>query len=119
MELLEREKTFEVYSPFEDIFDQNPELYNQALKEYIQYIVDISINEYSVHWCGHSEHVMHIPYQQFDRMVIESYQHYINKMERIAVSVCDPAVAIGSMLKSMIEQLDKQYIKPVTLKKVI
>lgn len=40
-------------------------------------------------------------------MVIESYQHYINKMERIAVSVCDPAVAIGSMLKSMIEQLDK------------
>lgn len=35
MELLEREKTFEVYSPFEDIFDQNPELYNQALKEYI------------------------------------------------------------------------------------
>lgn len=35
MQLLEREKAFDVYSPIEDIFDKDSELYTQILKEYI------------------------------------------------------------------------------------
>lgn len=91
----------------EDILNEDPTIYSQLLKEYIEYIVDISINEYSVHWCGHSDHIMHIPYQEFDKMVVENYQTYIDRIQQIALSVADPITAIDSMLSSMIEQLDK------------
>ena len=33
--------------------------------------------------------------------------------------VSQPMIAFDNMLKSMIEQLDKEYLKPVTLKKII
>lgn len=56
-------------SPIEDVFDEDPSLYQQIIKEYIEYVVDISINEYSVHWCGHSGHLMHVPYQEFDTLI--------------------------------------------------
>jgi hypothetical protein len=29
-------------------------------------MVDISINQDSVHWCGHSDHEMHIPYRDYE-----------------------------------------------------
>ena len=31
-------------------------MYETLAKDYIEYMVDISINEYNVHWCGHSQH---------------------------------------------------------------
>ena len=33
--------------------------------------------------------------------------------------VSEPSVAFDQMIKAMIEQLDKEYLKPVTLKKII
>jgi hypothetical protein len=43
-------------------FEDNLEMYETLAKDYIEYMVDILVNEYSVHWCGHSEHAIgHYP----------------------------------------------------------
>lgn len=38
----------------EGFFDDNLEMYQVLAKDYLEYSVDMSINEITVHWCGHS-----------------------------------------------------------------
>lgn len=33
-------------------------MYQVLAKDYLEYSVDMSINELNVHWCGHSEHII-------------------------------------------------------------
>lgn len=33
-------------------------MYETLAKDYIEYMVDISMNDYNVHWCGHSDHAI-------------------------------------------------------------
>ena len=40
-------------------------------------------------------------------------------IKTLSLTVSDPIRALDKMLISMIEQLDKEFLKPVTLKKVI
>ena len=47
-------------------FENNIDMYETLAKDYIEYMVDISINEVSVHWCGHSEHAVR-GYPEFQR----------------------------------------------------
>ena len=35
-------------------FDGHPENYEIVVMEFNEYLVDISVNEQTVHWCGHS-----------------------------------------------------------------
>lgn len=39
--------------------------------EFNEYLVDISVNEQTVHWCGHSDHQMEQPYLDYESSVIE------------------------------------------------
>lgn len=63
--------------------------------------MDISINENSVHWCGHSEHVMHIPYQHFEDSFLAEFKTYLEKMLEVAKGVRQTA-AFDKMLRSLI-----------------
>ena len=38
----------------ETFFEANPDLYELIIKDYLEYMLDISINEVNVHWCGYS-----------------------------------------------------------------
>lgn len=51
--------------------------------------------------------------------MVEAYQGYIEKIGRLAGSVSCPVLALDNMLRSMISQLDKEYLKPVSLKKIM
>ena len=42
--------------------------------------MDISINEYSVHWCGHSRHQLHLPYQEFQQQLLAHYHPHLEKL---------------------------------------
>jgi hypothetical protein len=42
----------------EDFFQKDPDLYLTILIEYMEYMIDLSINEETVHWCGHSDQIL-------------------------------------------------------------
>ena len=42
----------------EGFFRNNEEIYQVLTKDYLEYSVDLSINENTVHMCGHSEHII-------------------------------------------------------------
>ena len=39
--------------------------------DFNEYLIDISINEQTVHWCGHSDHQLEQPYLNYEQTVIE------------------------------------------------
>lgn len=42
----------------ETFFEQDEDQYQSIMIEYMEYMVDLSINEETVHWCGHSQQVL-------------------------------------------------------------
>lgn len=42
----------------EDFFQKDQDLYLTILIEYMEYMIDLSINEETVHWCGHSDQIL-------------------------------------------------------------
>lgn len=53
-------------------------------------MVDISINEFNVHWCGHSEHIIKkypLFRDYYDNAVKESLEFYMHIRETISHSV--------------------------------
>ena len=107
VDLLERDSLMPVYSEIEAFFDENPDLYKQLIKEYTEYFMDISINEYSVHWCGHSRHHLHLPYQDFQQLIITNFHPYLDKLMALTQSVAHPKLAADALLKSFLDDLGK------------
>ena len=52
-------------------FDSHPDNYETVVMEFNDYLVDISINEQTVHWCGHSDHQMEKPYLEYEKEVVD------------------------------------------------
>ena len=60
------------------------------VKDYLEYAVDMSINEINVHWCGHSEHVIaHSPVvkETVSMLADSSKKLYLNWREKIEKTV--------------------------------
>jgi methionine aminopeptidase len=57
----------------EEYFETDKELYKQLIQEYMEYTIDISVNEYSVHWCGFSSHELHVPYKDFEGLFLPQF----------------------------------------------
>ena len=70
MRVYSEEKREQLYSmngtkcEIEGFFEDNIEMYEILVKDYIDYVIDLSMNEYNVHWCGHSQHAIR-NYPQF------------------------------------------------------
>lgn len=41
-------------------------------------MVDLSINEETVHWCGHSEQILSEPYLSFEKYVLAENKMYLS-----------------------------------------
>lgn len=119
MDLLEREECFELYSPLEEYFESDGWLYKQLIQEYMEYKVDISVNEYSVHWCGFSSHDLHLPYRDFEALFLPHFTNYLRKVLDIARDIPRVGAAAGHALCAMLDQIDCDFLKPVTLKKAL
>lgn len=39
--------------------------------EFNEYLVDVSVNEQTVHWCGHSSHQLEQPYLIYEALLLE------------------------------------------------
>lgn len=45
--------------------------------EFNDYLVDISVNEQTVHWCGHSQHQLEQPYLDYEQALMKMSHEYI------------------------------------------
>lgn len=85
----------------------------------MEYKIDISVNEYSVHWCGFSQHQLHVPYKDFEALFLPNFCTYLRKVLDVAKVVPHAKLAIDHALCSMLGQIDCDFLKPVTLKRVL
>ena len=60
----------------EEYFECNPDMYEIIESEFMEYLVDVSVNEHTVHWCGHSEHALEEPYLEFESFFLTYNQRF-------------------------------------------
>lgn len=48
-----------------------------VVMEFNDYLVDISVNEQTVHWCGHSTHQLEQPYLDYEEALTELSSDFI------------------------------------------
>lgn len=61
-------------------FDANPDNYEMVVMEFNDYLVDISVNEQTVHWCGHSTHQLEQPYLDYEEALTELSSDFIKSL---------------------------------------
>jgi len=49
--------------------------------EFNDYLVDISVNEQTVHWCGHSDHQLEQPYLDYETAAVKSTLDFISSFK--------------------------------------
>lgn len=81
--------------------------------------MDISLNENLVHWCGHSQQLLRLPFREFELSLLEHYQGYLTDLLPLASSVTQPLPAADALACILLSQLDREYLKPLTLRKVL
>lgn len=50
----------------------------------MEYMIDLSINEETVHWCGHSEQILSEPYLSFEKYVLAENKMYLNYIRNLS-----------------------------------
>lgn len=68
----------------EDYFIQSNDLYQNLLIEWMEYMVDLSINEETVHWCGYSMHNLAQPFLEFQKYVLAENVMFVNYIADIS-----------------------------------
>jgi hypothetical protein len=48
--------------------------------EFNEYLVDISVNEQTVHWCGHSNHTLEQPYLDYEQAVLSMSRAFLKSL---------------------------------------
>lgn len=82
--------------------------------EFNEYLVDISVNEQTVHWCGHSGHQLEQPYLAYEQRLVELNAEYLNSW----------LLEVGGEERSEVIRMDIEYlsllqVKNRTLKQVV
>lgn len=108
-----------MYSLLEEQLEGEPSLYRQLIQEYMEYTIDISVNEYSVHWCGHSQHRLHVPFTHFEALLLPHFRIYLRQLLETAHQVPHSQLAIEHTLSALLVQLDSDFLKPVTLRQLV
>lgn len=67
----------------EDYFILSDDLYQTLLVEWVEYMVDVSLNEETVHWCGYSKQLLAQPFLMFQKYVLAENQVYANYIANI------------------------------------
>ena len=53
------------------------------MRDYREYLVDLSLNEMRVHWCGHTNHSIGKPYLQFEEELLKQNCNYFHHLAQI------------------------------------
>lgn len=119
IDFLEREECFEFYSPLQEYFEQDTNLNKQIIQEFMEYKIDISINQYTVHWCGSSKHDLHLPYKNFEGEFMLQFDKYLRKIVKITKEITQNKQTLDYTFSVLISELDTDFVKPITLSKII
>ena len=105
----------------EGYFEKNPELYEQISRDYVEYIMDLSVNELTVHWCGHSQHDVQEPYLELEDAFLEYNEKYYSYLKGLVFCKqikTEEKTAFKSLLEAELGFLNRGFVKPMTLKKI-
>ena len=99
-------------------------MYETLAKDYMEYMIDLSMNEFNVHWCGHSSHaIRHYPlFEKFvGNIVTESLEMYDFLKQIINRSV--PKEISLNIFKEVVKEdlsfADQRLFKPCILREII
>lgn len=84
------------------------------LNTYREYLVDISIDECSVHECGYSNQQLDQIYLQSEQILIEEEQKFVKNLKKCEFSD-NEKVLIGEALQKRMSNCEKN-VKPSTFK---
>ena len=102
----------------EDFFQNNKELYNIILIEYMEYMIDLSINEETVHWCGHSEQPLSEPFNSFEKEILAENKKYLNYLRTLQENTLNKTFQQDYFAHEL-DFLELVEVKPLTIKKII
>jgi hypothetical protein len=90
-------------------------------KDYLEYSIDLSINEVNVHWCGHSRHsVLRSPiYAQIAPSFLAATEQYYLFLVRIVENTLPANIRLSTLrelFKEDIAFINNKIVKPVTLR---
>lgn len=88
-------------------FDRHPENYEMLVMEFNEYLVDVSVNEQTVHWCGHSRHQLQQPYLKYEQQLLELNRAYCLSL----LPTCS-----ASDLRRQLAQIDLEYLSVLQIK---
>lgn len=92
----------------------DPECEAQVFAEYTEYLVDISANEYSVHWCGSTRQRLGLEYRRAEKELVEAAQDYYRDVYEVSDNVAVTKAVFESNAEFLLEKL-----KPTTLSRII
>jgi hypothetical protein len=95
-------------------FDAHPENYEMLVMEFNEYLVDVSVNEQTVHWCGHSRHQLEQPYLRYEQLLLQLNSDYTRSLLGAL-----PAPDKQQLVKIDVEYLSVLQIKNRTLKLLV
>ncbi len=107
----------------ETYFENNQDMYEALAKDYIEYMVDISMNEFNVHWCGHSDHcIKNYPlFKPFLQGIVEETSTFYRFIEQI-VNLSVPIELRLNIFKEVIKEdlsfSEERLFKPMIAKEI-
>lgn len=105
-------------SELSSFFDEHPENYETVVMEFNDYLVDISVNEQTVHWCGHSKHQMEEPYLEYEDAVVEMSLNFLSSLARSSGQELSKE-DIFELIKVDADYISNLQIKNRTLKRMV
>ena len=87
-------------------------------------MLDSSVNEISVHWCGSSEqHFYHeAPFLGFNQLFFIYNRKYIEAVERVVSTKCPETLGLTifkEMIQADLDFLNTRLVKPFTSKQIL
>lgn len=73
-----------------------------CISQIADYMIDMSINEQSVHWCAHTKQVLSNPFNEFEKQVLDSNIKFFEEFEKLGFS--------SSFIKFLVE-VDLKFVQ--------
>ena len=72
---------------------------------YTEYLVDVSINEYNVNWCGSTQQRLGLEFRQADKQLVLAMSNFLTECQWTVGSVCATKLIFEAISEHMTERL--------------
>ena len=100
------EKYFGATSAARNIYlEADGECEQQTFSSYTEYLVDVSINEYNVNWCGSSQQRLGTEYLQAEKQLLLAMSNFLSECQWTLGNVCVTKLIFEATMEFMDERL--------------